>query len=175
MAPPDAAPSAWAEVFIGAAGNLIGGFGATVLWWLVWRRSERRRLQDAVAQKRNAISLEIAKIRAWLRLLKEDANRASTTFSGRGAGVLGALVRLGPDLTPGRSLEPQLGEVEHRLGMVEAAATRLFVATTGAATALRGPQIDEELSQLPKILGKEADAATMALQNFEQALIVVTN
>lgn len=171
MAPPEVVPSAWAEVFIGAAGNLIGGFAAAVLWWLVWLRFERRRGQDAVAQKRNAIALEIAKIQALLRLLKADANRASITFAGRGAGVLGALVRLGPDLTPGRSLEPQLAEVEHRMGMVEAAAVRLFVSTTGLAVALRGNE--DELEQLPRIVASEADAALEALQKFEGALHTV--
>jgi len=169
MCPPEAAPSAWAEVFVGAAGNLIGGFAASVLWWLVWLRFERRRSRDAVAQKKNAIALEVAKTRAWLRLLKEDTNRASPTLAGRGAGVLGALVRLGPDIAPGRSLEPQLGELEHRLGMVEAAAARLFVSTTGPATALRGNE--DELEELPKIVASEASAAMKALGEFERSVL----
>ena len=169
MAPVDCAPSAWTEVMTGAAGNLVGGFGATLLWWLATLIWERRRLAAAVGQKRNAIALEIAKTRAWLRLLKEDSARAATSLSGRGSGVLAALVRLGPELTPGQSLEPQLGEVEHRLGMVEAAAMRLFVSTTGMATALRDNE--GELEELRKALSSEADAGVVALKNFEQAVL----
>lgn len=165
----DAAPSAWHEVLFGAAGNLIGGFGATLLWWAATLWAQRRQLNTAITQKRNAISLEAAKIRAWLRLVKEEPERASATLPARSSQVLSAVVRLGPDVTGGRSLEPMLGELEHRLGMVEAAAARLFAATTGIATAMRGNE--QEVERIRQSLPLEAGKALGALDAFEGVVL----
>lgn len=164
-----AEPSALADVLIGATGNLLGGAAVTLLWWGVTSCTQRRRKSADLEQKRNAIAIEIAKIRAWLRLLKSDVDRASTSVFGRGLGALGALVRVGPQLISDGSLEPTLGELEHRISMVDAAASRLFVLTTGVATAMRGNE--EELEQLRRTVQSEADAATKALNDFEQEVL----
>jgi hypothetical protein len=136
-------------------------------------RWEQKRLADALAQKRNAIAIEIFKIRSFLNLMKEHAGPASATLPNRSSSVLAALIRLGPDLTPGRSLEPQLAELEYRLGRVEATAARLFVSTTGIATAMRGNE--RELEELRKSLSSETESALSALKSFEQAVILVPN
>lgn len=168
MGPPDN-PTAWHEVIVGALGNLLGGFAATLLWWCCSSWLDRRRRLAARAQKRNAIALETAKIRGWLRLIIQDPDRASAGLPDRSSQVLSALVRLGPDLGQGRSLEPSLAILEHRLGMVEAAAMRLFVSTAGVAAALRGN--DDDLDQLKEALPREAEKALAALGDFERSAV----
>jgi hypothetical protein len=166
---PTTNPTVWQEIFYGAAGNLIGGFIATLLWWVAMLWWERRKQLTAVRQKRNAIAIEVAKVRAWLRLLKEDPDRASVALPSRASQVLGTLIRLGPDITPGRSLEPALGDVEHRLGMVEIATTRFFAATMGIATAMRGNEA--EVDFIRRQLSIEADKALESLSHFEQTVL----
>lgn len=169
MAPPEES-SVWAPILVGAAGNLLGGAAVTGLWWLVTQRQEKAREQRGRLQKSRAIALEVAKILAWLRLLREDAARASAVPPGGRTGTLAALVRLGPEIVTTSSLEPLLGEAEHRLGMVEAAASRLFASTAGAiASAMRGNE--EELEELRASLSREAAAAELAVKALEAAVV----
>jgi hypothetical protein len=133
---------------------------------LIWRY---RVIKREKTQKRNAIALEIIKIRGWLQLIIDSPARASQTQTIRTSLALPALVRLGPSISSKESLEPCLAELEHRLGMVEAAAAGLFNSTTGIATALRGNEVD--IDKLQEVLRSEATKAMKALLSFEQSAL----
>jgi hypothetical protein len=169
MTPIESGPSAMEQVWIGAAGNLIGGFLALVLWQIAVYWNGRKRHADLVNQKRASIAIELGKLRTYLRLLIENTDYISSTIPNRSSTVLAAIVRLGPDLTPGRSIEPQLGEMEIAISRVEIIASRLFLATTGIAMAMNG--VAAEITKLQDSLKAEAENSLSKIADFEQAII----
>ncbi|HEX2839557.1 MAG TPA: hypothetical protein VHN77_15675 [Phycisphaerales bacterium] len=164
--------AAWCEgtdLLRGALSDFAGGLAATIVWWAAWILHNRSQQAKQRLQKRQSISIEVALLLAWLRTLESEPSRGVTTFAHRGVTALSALVRLGPDITPGRSLEPSLGELEHRVAVVEALATRLFVETTGIARAMTD---DTDLVSALKVSLTEAiTEAKTSLKKFESAFM----
>ncbi|MBC7785158.1 MAG: hypothetical protein H7144_15085 [Burkholderiales bacterium] len=170
MDPNSQTPSAWWEIFVGASGNLVGGFGATLLWWFATLAIDKRREKRQRAQKREAIEAELTKLGAWLRLVQLGDDRANSFLGINSASTLAALLRIGPSLADDQSsFEPQLTELEYAITLVTTTLNHINGMTSGMASAMRG--IETELQEQRDVLLRNIQFAASALEQFEKAVL----